>query len=123
MFIVMSKLEETMDILKILNLAVRFFLELCMLVAVGYWGFKTHSGWAMKTIFGVGLPVLIATVWGLFVAPKAVYPVRGVSHTILSLILLSSGAVTLFASGRANIACVYAIILVVNQVLLIVWKQ
>ncbi|RPJ25001.1 MAG: DUF2568 domain-containing protein [Chloroflexi bacterium] len=112
-----------MDVLKLLNLLVRFFLELCMLAAVGYWGFKTQSGWTMRIIFGIGLPILIVVIWGLFVAPKAIYPLHGLSHMVLSLVLLGSGAVALFAGGRADLGWVYAIILILNQVLLIVWKQ
>lgn len=112
-----------MQILKALNLLVRFLLELCMLAAVGYWGFQAGSGWGLKIILGIGLPVLLIVIWSLFVAPKAVYPLRGVPHIVLSLILLGSGAVALFASGRATLAWIYAIVLIANQGLLIVWKQ
>jgi hypothetical protein len=118
----MYKPEETMGILKTLNLAVRFLLELCMLVAVGYWGFETRSG-AMRIVLGIGLPVLLIVTWSLFVAPKAVYPLRGIPHIVVSLILLSLGALALFASGRASLGWAYVVILVVNQILLIVWKQ
>ncbi|HMB23714.1 MAG TPA: YrdB family protein [Anaerolineales bacterium] len=111
-----------MSALKMLNLGVRFLLELCMLAAVGYWGFKTQTG-MMKIVLGIGLPVLLIVIWSLFVAPRAVYPLHGVSHMLLSLILLGSGAVALFASGRTALGWAYAIILVVNQILLIVWKQ
>ncbi len=112
-----------MDLLKSLNLAVRFLLELCMLAAVGYWGFSAHSGWALKIIFGIGLPILLIVIWGLLLAPKAVYPLHGIPHILLSLILLGSGAAALFAAGRAGLGWVYAIVLVVNQILLVVWKQ
>jgi hypothetical protein len=112
-----------MDILKGLNLLVRFLLELCMLAAVGYWGFKTQSGWVLKILFGIGLPVLIAVLWGLFLAPKATHPLRGISRLPLELILLGSGAVALFASGRANLGWIYLAILAINEVLLLVWKQ
>src|ERR1044071_3265150 len=112
-----------MSILKTLNLLVRFLLELCMLAAVGYWGFKTQSSLTMKIILGIGLPLLLIVLWSLFVAPRAVYPMQGVSHVVLSLILLGSGAVALFASGQATLAWVYVIVLIVNQVLLVVWKQ
>ena len=111
-----------MNVLKTLNLAIRFLLELCMLAAVGYWGFKTQSG-VMRIILGIGLPILLIVIWSLFVAPKAVYPLRGIPHVVLSLILLGSGAVALFAGGRAGLGWVYAIVLIVNQVLLMVWKQ
>ena len=112
-----------MNVLKSLNLLVRFILELCMLAAVGYWGFTTQSGWAMRIILGIGLPVLLILIWSLFMAPRALYPLHGISHVILSLILLGSGAVALFASGQTGLGWIYAITLIVNQVLLIVWKQ
>ena len=112
-----------MDILKTFNLLIRFLLELCLLAAVGYWGFKTHSGWAMKIILGIGLPVLIAVLWGLFVAPRATYPLKGISYLAVELILLGSGAVALFASGKPNLGWIYTGILVINKVLLLVWKQ
>lgn len=106
-----------------LNLAVRFLLELCMLAAVGYWGFKTQSSWALKTLFGIGLPVLIAVLWGTFLAPKATRPLSGASFLTLELILFSTGAFALFASGKPTLGWIYAIVLVVNKFLLIVWKQ
>ena len=112
-----------MDVLKALNLLVRFLLELCMLAAVGYWGFKTHSGWVLKIIFGIGLPILIAVIWGLFIAPRATYPLSGISYLAVELILLGSGVVALFASGRPDLGWVYTVILVVNKVLIVVWKH
>jgi hypothetical protein len=112
-----------MELLKGSNLLVRFLLELGMYFAVGYWGFKTHSGWVLKVIFGIGLPVLMAVLWGLFLAPKATHPLRGVSRLLLELALLGSGAAALFASGKANLGWFYIGILVVNEVLLFAWKQ
>lgn len=112
-----------MSILKGSNLLVRFLLELCMLAAIGYWGFKTGASAAMKMILGIGLPLLIAIVWGLFLAPKATYPLRGISRELLELALFSSGAVALFASGVAHLGWIYTVILVVNKILLFLWKQ
>lgn len=112
-----------MDALKGINLAVRFLLELCTLAVVGYWGFQTQSGWGMKLMLGIGLPLLIAVVWGLFMAPRAIYPLSGIPHLILGLILLGFGAVASFATGHPTLGWVYAIVLIVNQVLLILWKQ
>jgi hypothetical protein len=112
-----------MEALKSLNLLVRFLLELCLLAAAGYLGFNTQSGWFMKILFGIGLPVLIATLWGLFVAPKAIYPLSGAAHLILELVLLASGAVALFASGKPALGWVYTIVLILNKVLLVLWKQ
>lgn len=112
-----------MATLKSLNLLVRFLLELCMLAAVGYWGFKTQSSWTMKIVSGIALPILMIVIWSLFLAPRATYLLHGVAHVVLSLILLGSGAMALFAGGRSDLGWVYIVVLFVNQLLLIVWNQ
>jgi hypothetical protein len=112
-----------MNILKGINLGVRFLLELSMLAAVGYWGFKTHSSWAMKILFGIGLPILIAVIWGYFMAPKSTHRLSGIPFTIMDFILLGSGAVALYVSGQMTLAWVYAVVLVISEVLRLVWKQ
>ena len=112
-----------MDAIKMLNLAVRFLLELCMLVAVAFWGFKTQSSWLMKILLGIGLPVLIAVLWGTFLSPKATRPLSGASFLTLELILFSTGALALFASDKPTLGLVYTVTVLVNKILLIMWKQ
>ena len=112
-----------MNALKATNLGVRFLLELGMLAAVGYWGFKIGSGWFLKILLGIGLPALIAVIWGMFIAPKATYPLSGASYLTVELLLLASGSLALFASGKSELAWIYTIVLVVNKILLIAWKK
>jgi hypothetical protein len=112
-----------MDALKMSNLALRFLLEICMLAAVAFWGFKTQSNWVLKILLGIGLPVLIATLWGMFLAPKATRPLSGASFLTLELILFSTGALALFASGKPTLGWVYAVAVIVNKILLNVWKS
>src|SRR5690349_8106731 len=107
-----------MELLKMLNLLVRFLLELCMLAAVGYWGFTSSSGWAMKILLGVGLPVLIAVLWGMFIAPKAIYPLHGLPFLVVEMILFGSGALALFASRQTTLGWAYIIILFLNELML-----
>jgi uncharacterized protein DUF2568 len=112
-----------MNALKGINLGVRFLLELCMLAAVGYWGFKTHSSWALKILYGIGLPVLIAVIWGRFMAPNSAHRLRGIVFTMMDLILLGSGAVALYASGQITLAWIYAAVLIMSESLRLLWKQ
>lgn len=112
-----------MAIIKSSNLLVRFLLELGMLAAIGYWGFRTGSGAAMKVILGIGLPLLIAIVWGLFLSPKAAHPLKGISRELLELALFGSGAVALFASNLPVLGWVYTVLLILNKILLVIWKQ
>ena len=94
-----------------------------MLAAVGYWGFMTHSGWPMKILFGIGLPLFIALIWGYFMAPKSLHRLSGIPFTIMDIILLGSGALALYASGQKTLACIYAAVLVISEILRLVWKQ
>src|SRR5512139_1997436 len=98
-----------MNALKGINLGVRFLLELSMLAALGYWGFKTHSSWSMKILLGIGLPILIAAIWGRFMAPRSAHRLSGVPFTVMDILLLGSGAVALYASGQPALAWTYAV--------------
>jgi len=112
-----------MNALKGINLGVRFLLELCMLAAVGYWGFKTHSSWTIKILFGIGLPLLLAVIWGYFMAPRSAHRLSGIPFTVMDIILLGSGAVALYASGQKTLAWIYAVVLVISEILRLIWKQ
>ena len=112
-----------MELLKGINLLVRFLLELSMLAAVGYWGFKMHSGGVVKILFGLGLPILIAVIWGYFMAPKSTHRLTGIPFLLMDIVLLGSGAVALYASGQRTLAWMYAIVLITSEILKWVWKQ
>ena len=48
------------------NAVLRFLLELAGLFAQGYWGFATQDNWALKLLFGLGIPIVMAALWGVF---------------------------------------------------------
>jgi hypothetical protein len=115
--------KSNMDALKSINLAVRFLLEICVLIAVGYWGFKTNSNWFLKILLGIGAPLLIAVIWGVFGAPKAANHLTGFNLLALEVIVFGSGVAALFAAKNYSLAWVFAIVVIVNRILMIVWKQ
>ena len=112
-----------MSALKSLNLAIRFLLELCVLTAVGYWGFKTGSGWFVKILLGIGAPLVIAVIWGTFGAPKANMQLRGVMLLGLEIIVFGSGVAALYATKNYPLAWGFAAIVIVNRILLFIWGQ
>ncbi len=63
--------------LKYSNLALSFLLELYILGALAYWGFRVGNGTFMKIVLGIGAPLLAALVWGIFEAPQASIPLSG----------------------------------------------
>lgn len=104
------------------NLALRFVLELCLLVALAVWGFGLDSAVA-QILAGIGAPVAAAAVWGLFVAPKAPNRLGDPWRLVLELALFSLAATALAAAGHVNAAVVFALAIVVSETLMLVWRQ
>jgi hypothetical protein len=105
------------------NLALRFLLELCALVALGYWGFKTGGGLLAKIVLGISAPLVAAVVWGVFVSPQAPVRLPGVLVLILQVLVFGSAAAALVATGHRTLALAFAVIVVINAVLMYVWGQ
>ena len=112
-----------MTIAKGANLALAFFLELCMLVAFGYWGFTTGSSLPLQILLGIGAPVLAAVFWGIFMAPKAVRPLPRMAHKVAELVIFGLAIVALYAAGQPMLAAIFAALFAVNFVLGLVWNQ
>jgi Protein of unknown function (DUF2568) len=98
------------------NLVVRFLLELAALAAVGYWGFSSHSG-VTQWVLGLGAPVAVAAVWGLFVSPKAKVDLPRPAAFAIELLVWAAAALALAASGQPALAIVFAILALVSGTL------
>jgi hypothetical protein len=112
-----------MEVIKGANLALRFLLELCALVALGYWGFKTGSGEITKLALGIGVPLVAAVVWGVFVAPRAPVALPGFMVLLLQVFVFGSAAAGLAATGHRALALGFAVVVVINAILMYVWGQ
>jgi hypothetical protein len=112
-----------LELIKVINLASRFLLELCALVALGYWGFKTGSRAITKIGLGIGAPLLVAVVWGTFLSPQALVQLPELLVLILQVLVFGSAAAALVATGHRTLALVFAVIVVINAILMYVWGQ
>ncbi|HET8627591.1 MAG TPA: YrdB family protein [Thermomicrobiales bacterium] len=112
-----------MEIVKAGNLGARFLLELCALVALGYWGFKAGDGPLAKVALGLGAPLLAAVVWGLFVAPNASVAVPHAAHLGLQVLIFGLAAAGLAAAGRPALAGAFGGAVVFNGLLMYAWGQ
>ena len=106
-----------LTILKNANLALAFFLELGVLAALGYWGFQTGQGTIAKIGLGIGAPVLAVVIWWLFGAPQAMWHLNGVFRLLLEVIFFGSAAVALYAAGQHVLGVAFALLFVLNIVL------
>lgn len=76
------------------NLLLRLLLEIAALILLGMWGWET-AGW----LLGFGLPVLAATLWGVFNVPddpsrsgKAPVAVPGWLRLLIELAIFATAA-------------------------------
>ena len=103
--------------MKPLNLGLRFVLELCMLVALGIWGFSENI------VLGIAAPLAAAVVWGLWIAPKATRRLRDPVRLALELLLFGAAGVALAAADHPLAAAVFLGAVALNEVLLLAWGQ
>jgi len=112
-----------MAILKNVNLAMAFLLELCMLAALGYWGFTLDQGLAVRVGAGLGVPILVAVMWGLLLAPRASNRLQEPLHLILELLLFGLAIAALYAAGRPWLALAFGLVYAINVILRYAWGQ
>jgi hypothetical protein len=99
------------------NLTIRFLLELCALASLAYWGWQAGDSDAVHAVLAIGAPLLAATVWGLFVAPRATHPLDPVPKLIVELLVFGAAGAALAAAGHAGLGVLFFIVAVVNGAL------
>jgi hypothetical protein len=102
---------------KPINDGIRFLVELLALVAVGYWGFHEHSGWAAKIVLGIGGPLLIATAWGIWMAPRSARRAPEAVRALLEVVIFGAATAALAASSGATLAVLFAVVAGLNAAL------
>ncbi len=112
-----------MDLLKSANLGLAFFLELGVLVALGYWGFQTGQGTLAQVALGIGLPAIAIGVWAVFGAPKSTRRLRGPWLLLLRVVFFGTGALALYAAGQQSVGIAFALVAAINLVLMYAWGQ
>lgn len=105
-----------------LNLAVRFLLELCALAALAYWGSQAVTG-AWRYVLAVAAPLAFALAWGLFASPKARFKQKLAGQLMIEAVLFGLAALALGLAGRPGLAVAFAALVVVNRGLITAMGQ
>lgn len=103
-----------MQVLRYLNLAVAFLLELAVLLAAGYRGFTLPVPFVFRIIVGLGAPILMAVLWGLFASPRAAMPLHGAANAAFQIGWFGVGVLALAIAGHAAPAIALAAAYVLN---------
>lgn len=83
------------------NLFVRFLLELTTFIAVGHYGYNKVNG-GLKYIAMLLLPLLLATIWGIFATPndksrsgKTIVKTSGLIRLLIEFLIFGLGGYAL----------------------------
>ncbi|MCA9874232.1 MAG: YrdB family protein [Anaerolineales bacterium] len=112
-----------MAILQAVNMGLRFVLELCLLAALGYWGFQLDLGWPLRIAATIGAPLLTAVIWGLLIAPKASHRLTDPWRFVMEIVLFAVGAGALYLAGRPSAGAALFVIFLINRLLMILWSR
>lgn len=102
--------------LKIIIAVVAFCVELCMLVALAYYGYHSSNEVVLKYLLAVGLPLIAAVLWGLLAAPKAKKRLANPYLFFFKLLMFLGTAFLLYCAHQPTLAILFAAIAVLNEV-------
>jgi Protein of unknown function (DUF2568) len=112
-----------MELIKSTNVGLRFLLEMCALAALGYWGFHTGDQLLLKLVLGLGAPLMAAILWATLGAPGAGVKLSGELHLALEVMIFGAAIVALAKADRPSLAGVFAVVFIINRVLMAIWRQ
>lgn len=102
------------------NLAIRFFLELSALAAMGRWGWEQGQG-IQRFILALCVPVFAAVMWGIFAVPNdpsragsAPVPVPGALRLGLEASFFLFAGWTLHAMGKTSLSELFLAVVILH---------
>ena len=113
-----DRCDGCIESLKLINMGVRFLLEIIALVIFGFWGFRLSDAIFTKIIGGFGVPILVVVIWGTYGSPKALFALDGFARLLLEIAILGLAALALYFIGWQELAIIYGVIVIMNLVLM-----
>ena len=112
-----------MEIVKVMNLAIAFLLELVMLVIFGYWGYQHGAGPVLKYVLSGALLLLAILLWGYWAAPKSKHRLKFPIRLLFETGIFSVAAVLLFISHHQVPAISFFSLVILNKIIAYIYKQ
>ena len=112
-----------MSALKNANLGLAFLLELVAIAAFAYWGWNASDSTLVKIVLGLGTPILAIVLWGIFAAPRSSRRLQGTAYLIFKVVFFALAILALFAADSIPLGTLFAVVFVINTILLLVWHQ
>lgn len=97
----------------VLNLALKFLLELGALVGLGCWGATVRPP-AARPVLAMALPLTAATVWSVWAAPRSLKRLSRGPRTAVELSVFAAATAALLATGAHFVAAAFAVLVLIN---------
>ena len=104
------------------NLAIRFLLEIIVLIAIGLWGWRQSESWP-RYLLAIGIPVLLAVIWGTFAVPDdpsrsgaAPVPVPGLLRLAIELGMFAFASWVLYDMGYDKLWWILGLIVLLHYI-------
>jgi hypothetical protein len=99
---------------RFLNEVLAFLLELGALALFSWWGFTAGNGAVVHVLYGLGLPLTAAALWGLFAAPKARIRLPLAGALAVKVVVFGGAMAALWALGHPVLAAVFGVLVICN---------
>lgn len=111
-----------MNIIKNINVMLRFLLEVILVISLMYYGLKNPTRGFVKLGLGIIFPVLVVIFWSIYIAPKSPNTLVGVKRLLVEVIIIASTITAIYYTGEKSYATWLGIFAVINTILLYVLK-
>ena len=105
-----------------INLAIRFLLEVSALLSMGIWGWR-HSEGPFRFVLALGIPLILAAVWGTFAVPNdpsrsgaAPIVVLGIIRLVIELSVFALATWALYDLGYTRISWILGLIVALHYI-------
>jgi Na+/melibiose symporter-like transporter len=105
------------------NLTLRLLLELAGIAAVAWWGYHALSHGALRIGLSIVAVVVLVVFWALLVAPKASNPIPPTPRFLIGSFVLLVAALALWFSDQPTLAGIFAVLIVLNTILMLVLAE
>jgi hypothetical protein len=102
-----------------LNDLLRLALELAGVAALAVWGWVAGGSGLLRYILAVGAPLILIVLWAVFIAPNADSPLAPTLRELVGSALLLAAALLLWLVGFRIAAVVFAVLIVINTILML----
>jgi Protein of unknown function (DUF2568) len=103
-----------LEVLRLVNLGLRGLMELGIVIALSYWGYRTGHSPIQRALFGTCAPILVFSIW-TFVDFRKLVAVPEPFRLIQELVLSGLAAVAWYASGQHTLGWILGLVSIVHH--------